>query len=56
MSWLIFIKYCPLVVGFLYFLSAYYFFTQKNWAWTMVWFSYAVSCIGLYLASAQAVE
>ena len=40
----------PLLVSIAYLITAIDFATESKWAWSLVWFSYALANIGLILA------
>ena len=43
-------KYVPLVAGLMYTVVALAYFVKKEYAWGIVWFSYATANFGLMVA------
>jgi len=43
--------FIPGIVSVLYMTTAIYYATKKDWAWMLVWGSYAMANVGLIMAS-----
>ena len=52
-DWLV--KALPLISAILYALVGVGYFLKKEYAWSLVWISYALANVGLVIAAAQAV-
>ncbi len=48
------VKFCPLIAGVLYAVVGVGYFIRKDYAWALVWISYALANLGLVLAAAKA--
>tara|TARA_R110002096_G_scaffold28772_1_gene87213 strand:- start:579 stop:755 length:177 start_codon:yes stop_codon:yes gene_type:complete len=52
----ILVKYCPLIAGVLYAVVGIGYLIRKDYAWSMVWISYALANLGLVLAASAAAK
>jgi hypothetical protein len=48
------VRFCPLIAGVLYAIVGFGYFIRKDYAWSLVWISYALANLGLVLAAAKA--
>ena len=52
-DWLV--KALPLISALLYFIVGVGYGIKKEWAWSLVWISYALANVGLVLAASEKI-